>query len=171
MSSIQLALIKGVAGILAALLIAALALIAWQRHQTEDLSSRLASAQADTVATLFDASAARLDVKIVTQYVDRVRVIHDTTHVLQREIPTYVTPATDRAFPLPRGFVRLHDAAATGVLPGPARDTDATASDVTTSYAADVIVANYGTCLEIREQLNAVLDRLEATTTNSNTSP
>jgi hypothetical protein len=63
----------------------------------------------------------------------------------------------------------VHDAAATGLLPGPARDTDAQASDVAASRAADVIAANYGTCLEIREQLNAVLDRLEATTTSMST--
>lgn len=157
-------LFKGLATLLAALLLAALAVIAWQRHHTADLSSRLANAQADTVAALFAASVAEVDVKIVTQYVDRVRVIHDTTQTLQREIPAYVTPATDRAFPLPRGFVRLHDAAAAGGLPGPARAADATASDVTASRAADVIAANYGTCLAIREQLNAVLDRLEATT-------
>lgn len=164
-------LLKFVAGILAALLTAALAVIVWQRHRTADLSSRLASAQAQTIAALFDASVAKVDVKIITQYVDRVRVVHDTTQTLQREIPTYVTPATDRAFPLPVGFVRLHDAAATGVLPGPAGATDATASDITASQAADVIAANYGTCLEIREQLNAVLDRLQATTTPPGTSP
>ena len=155
-------LFRYLAGILVALLLAALAVIVWQRHDTASLSSRLANAEANTVAALFDASLARLDATIVTRYVDRVRVIHDTTQTLQREIPTYVTPATDHAFPLPRGFIRVHDAAATGVLPGPARDTDAQASDVTASRAADVIAANYGTCLEIREQLNAVLDRLEA---------
>jgi hypothetical protein len=164
-------LLKSLATLLAALFLAALAVIVWQRHHSADLSARLARAQADTFAALFDASAARLDVKIVTRYVDRVRVVHDTTQTLQREIPSYVTPATDRAFPLPRGFVRLHDAAATGVLPGPARDTDATASDVTASHAADVIVANYGTCLAIRGQLNAVLDRLEAQAAPNSSSP
>jgi hypothetical protein len=162
-------LLKPLAIAMAALLLAALAVIAWQRHETASLSVRLATAEANTFAALFEASAARLDVTIVTRYVDRVRVIHDTTHTLQREIPSYVTPATDDAFPLPRGFIRVHDAAATGLLPGPARDTDAQASDVTASRAADVIAANYGTCLEIREQLNAVLDRLEATTTNEPT--
>jgi len=164
------ALLKGVAGILAALLLAALAVIVWQRHRTADLSTRLANAQADTIAALVEASAARLDVKIITQYVDRVRVIHDTTQAIQREIPSYVTPTTDRAYPLPVGFVRLHDDAATGSLPGPPRDIDATASDVTTSQAASVIVANYGTCLAIREQLNAVLDRLEAINADSGAS-
>jgi hypothetical protein len=160
-------LLKPIATLLAALLIAALAVIVWQRRQTADLTWRLADAQAKQFAAQFEASIARLDVKIVTRYVDRVRVIHDTTQSLQREIPSYVTPATDRAFPLPVGFVRLHDAAATGVLPGPAGATDASASDVTASQAASVIAANYGTCLAIRAQLNAVLDRFEATTTNT----
>jgi len=164
-------LLKPFTILLGVLLLATLAVIAWQRYQTADLSSRLARAQADTWTALFEASTARLDVKIVTQYVDRVRVIHDTTHTLHQEIPTYVTPATDHAFPLPRGFVRVHDAAATGELPGPAGATDATASDVTASEAAGVIAANYGTCLQIREQLNAVLDRLEATTPASRASP
>ena len=163
-------LLKPLALLLAALLLAALAVIAWQRHHTAVLSSHLADAQAKQFAALFEASAAKLDVKIITQYVDRVRVIHDTTHILQREIPSYVTPATDRAFPLPVGFVRLHDAAATGIVPGPAGAADATASDVTASQAADVIVSNYGTCLEIRAQLNAVLDRLDTSSTDSNAS-
>lgn len=152
-------LLKGLAGILAALLLAALVMIVWQRHHTADLSSRLASAQADTVAALFDASTARLDVKTITQYVDRVRVIHDTTHVLQREIPSYVTPATDRAFPLPVGFVRLHDAAASGVSELPAAGpADATASDITPSTAAGIITDNYGTCHETAAQLSALQD-------------
>lgn len=151
------ALLKITAGILVALLLAALAEIAWQRHRTADLSSRLAHAQADTVAALFDASAARLDVKVITKYVDRVRVIHDTTQTLQREIPSYVTPATDRAFPLSRGFVRLHDAAASGLsaLPAPG-STDATASDVAASTAASTIITNYGICHETAEQLSAL---------------
>lgn len=156
--------LKGAAGVLVVLLLAALTVIVLQRHQNTDLSMRVANAQASAIAALFEASTAKLDVKIVTQYVDRVRAIHDTTQTLQREIPAYVTPATDRAFPLPVGFVRLHDAAATGDLPGPSRDSDATTSDVAASEAATVITDNYGTCLAIREQLNAVLDRLEATT-------
>jgi hypothetical protein len=150
-------LLKFVAGILAALLIAALAVIAWQRHQTAVLSSRLASAQVQTMAALFDASVAKVDVKIITQYVDRVRVIHDTTQVIQREIPTYVTPATDRTFPLPVGFVRLHDAAASGVSAFPAAGpADATAATIATSVATGVIVTNYGICHETAEQLSAL---------------
>jgi 2-methylcitrate dehydratase PrpD len=132
---------------------------------------RLANVQAQAIAALFDASIAKVDLKIVTHYVDRVRAVHDTTQTMQREIPLYVTPATDRTFPLPVGFVRVHDAAATGVLPGPAGDADATASDVTASQAATVIASNYGTCLEIREQLNAVLDRIDATAALPSTPP
>lgn len=145
-------LLKAVAGILAALLLAALALIAWQRHQAAALTSQLADAQAKAWAAMFEASAAKLDVKIITRYVDRVRVVHDTTQAIQREITTYVTPATDRAFPLPVGFVRLHDAAASGVSALPAAGpADATASAIAASAAAGVIVTNYGICHETEE--------------------
>lgn len=166
------ALLKGVASILAALLMAALAVIVWQRHQSADLSSRLATAQAKGFAALFEASAARLDVKVVTQYVDRVRVIHDTTQTLQREIPSYVTPATDRAFLLPVGFVRLHDAAASGVPALPAAGpADATASDVAASTAASVITDNYGTCHENAAQLSALQDWIRERNALQSTSP
>lgn len=152
-------LLKPLALLLAALLIAALAVIGWQRHHSADLTSRLADAQAKQFAAQFEASAVRLDVKVITHYVDRVRVIHDTTQTLQREIPTYVTPATDRAFPLPWGFVRLHDAAASGVSALPAAGlADATASDVAASTAASVIVSNYGRCHETAAQLSALQD-------------
>jgi len=152
-------LLKPLALLLAALLIAALAVIVWQRHRSVDLISRLADAQAKQLAAQFEASAARLDVKVITQYVDRVRVIHDTTQTLQREIPSYVTPATDRAFPLPWGFVRLHDAAASGLSTLPAAGpTDAAASDVAASTAAGVIVTNYGICHETVAQLSALQD-------------
>jgi cell division protein FtsL len=152
-------LLKPLALLLAALLIAALAVIGWQRHHAADLTSRLADAQAKQLAAQFEASAARIDVKVITQYVDRVRVIHDTSQTLQREIPTYVTPATDRAFPLPVGFVRLHDAAASGLSTLPAAGlADATASDVAASQAADVIVTNYGLCHETTAQLSALQD-------------
>jgi hypothetical protein len=139
-----------------ALFAAALAVVAWQHHRLGALGRDLAQAQTQVAIAGFEASAARADVRILTHYVDRTRVVRDTTHQLQREAPRYVTPATDRAYPLPVGFVRLHDAAAAGVLPGPAGAADAQAADVAASEAAVVIAGNYGTCHELREQLIAL---------------
>lgn len=148
-----------ISALIAAILLAAL-MIAWWSHREADnarADARAARAEADAAA--WEASAARADVKRITTYVDRLRVIHDTTAAITKDIPRYVTPETDRRYPLPVGFVRLHDAAATGVpiveSPG---DLDAARSEVTLYAAAEVIVDNYGTCHAIAEQLSGLQD-------------
>jgi hypothetical protein len=148
---------------LAALLVVACGVAWWFHHEQADTSAQLVTAQAAAIASDFEASAARADVTRVTVYVDRVRVIHDATMTLQQEIPRYVTPDTDRAYPLPVGFVRVHDAAAAGVplLPS-AGDSDAAASGVAASTALGVIAGNYGACHEAAAQLTALQDWVKA---------
>lgn len=144
------------------LVIAAGVTLAWQRSRLRDLGDNLAKAQTQVVIAGFETSAAKADVRVITQYVDRERVIREVIHDIQREAPRYVTPSIDAAYPLPVGFVRLHDAAAAADLPDPPGPADAQASAVTASNAAAVIAGNYGTCHAIREQLNALIDRLQA---------
>lgn len=52
--------------------------------------------------------------------------------------------------------MRLHDAAAAGELPEPARDADAAAAGIALSAVAGTVVANYQTCHENAEQLRAL---------------
>jgi hypothetical protein len=52
--------------------------------------------------------------------------------------------------------VRLHEAAAAGELPEPARDADAAAADIALSAIAGTVAANYQTCHEHTEQLRAL---------------
>jgi len=146
--------------VLLALLALAAGVALWQHHHIQRLDIDLTKAQTQAVIAGFEASAARADVRVLTKYVDRERVVRQVIHDIQRETPRYVTPSTDAAFPLPVGFVRLHDAAAAADLPGPPGPADAQASGVTASDAASVIAGNYGTCHAIRDQLNALIDRL-----------
>lgn len=150
-----------VASLLVALT-ACIAFMSWQCHRINGMDDDLAKAQTQTVIAGLEASTARADVHFITKYVDRERVVREVIHDIQREAPKYVTPSTDAAFPLPVGFVRLHDAAAAAVLPGPPGATDAQASPVAASYAATVIAGNYGICHETSEQLNTLIDRLQA---------
>ncbi|MEO6377081.1 MAG: hypothetical protein ABIO37_03560 [Caulobacteraceae bacterium] len=87
----------------------------------------------------------------------RIRIVYRT---LREEIPTYVTPETDRRFALPVGLVRLHDAAARGValsrVPDPAGEPDGAASSVQPSDLAAAITDNYGACRADSEQLAAL---------------
>lgn len=150
--------LKGLLYALAALLIAAACVIGVQHLKLDSLGGKLATAQAQAITAQFDAQAASLNVVAVTNFVDRIIYVHDATTNLQLKVPDYVPPIVDRDFPLPVGFVRLHDAAVDlSELPS-AGAADARVSDVKASEAAGVIVGNYGTCHEIAEQLSGLQD-------------
>ena len=95
-------------------------------------------------------------VKVVTQYVDRVRIVREKGETIIKEVPVYVPVQADAACTINRGFVRLHDAAAAGDLPEPARDADAAPAGIALSAAAGTVAANYQTCHENAEQLTAL---------------
>ena len=99
---------------------------------------------------------AQATVKVVTQYVDRVRVVREKGDTIIKEVPVYVPVQADAACTINRGFVRLHDAAAAGELPTPAGDSDAAASGLALSTVAGTVTANYQTCHETAEQLRAL---------------
>ena len=99
---------------------------------------------------------AQATVKVVTEYVDRVRVVREKGDTIFKEVPVYVPAQADAACTINRGFVRLHDAAAAGELPEPARDADAAATGIALSAVAGTVAANYQTCHENAEQLRAL---------------
>ena len=99
---------------------------------------------------------AQATVKVVTQYVDRVRVVREKGDTIIKEVPVYVPAQADAACTVNRGFVRLHDTAAAGELPTPAGDPDAAASGIALSTVAGTVTANYQTCHETAEQLRAL---------------
>ena len=99
---------------------------------------------------------AEATVKVVTQYVDRVRFVREKGDTIIKEVPVYVPVQADAACTINRGFVRLHDAAAAGELPEPARDADAPAAGLALSAIAGTVAANYQTCHENAEQLRTL---------------
>lgn len=97
--------------------------------------------------------------RVVTQYVDRVNVVEKVGKTIIKEIPVYVTAEADRACAVPAGFVRVHDAAATGVPPpGPAGAADAAPAGIALSAVAGTVAENYTSCRAIREQLIGLQD-------------
>ncbi|AOS78284.1 MULTISPECIES: hypothetical protein [Hydrogenophaga] len=99
---------------------------------------------------------AEATVKVVTEYVDRVRVVREKGDTIIKEVPVYVPVQADVACTINRGFVRLHDAAAAGDLPEPAGDADAAAARIALSAVARTVASNYQTCHENAEQLRAL---------------
>jgi hypothetical protein len=106
---------------------------------------------------------AEATVQVVTQYVDRIQVVREKGDTLIQEIPVYVPVQADAACTVHRGFVSLHDAAAAGELPEPARDADGPAEGVALSAVAATVVTNYQTCHENAEQLKALQDWIRQT--------
>ncbi len=99
---------------------------------------------------------AEATVKVVTRYVDRVRVVREKGQTIVKEVPIYVPVEADAACSVNRGFVRVHDAAAQGTLPEPAGDADAAAAGIALSAVAGTVAANYQICHENAEQLRAL---------------
>lgn len=92
--------------------------------------------------------------RIVTQYVDRVRVVREEADAIIREVPVYVPAQCDPDGRLPAGWRVLHDAAAVGGAADTA--TIAHAQPVAPDTAAETVARNYGTCRETAEQLIAL---------------
>ncbi|CAJ0709321.1 hypothetical protein LMG19089_04950 [Ralstonia edaphis] len=112
-----------------------------------ELRTQLTNAQSATVT--------------VTQYVDRERVIRLKGETIVKEVPRYVPIQADAACVVPRGFVRLHDAAAAGAVPAPdTGDADAAASGVALSAVAGTVAGNYTDSHANSEQLKALQQAL-----------
>jgi hypothetical protein len=122
-----------------------------------DQAKAVVAAYADAAKHQADADKITHD-RDVANAAGHQKIVTVTQHIIQK-VPTYVTPETDNRFPLPCGFVRLHDAAASGVeaaaVPIPANLADGQQCPVTASYAASIIAGNYGLALGWRADLQA----------------
>ena len=129
---------------------------AWKAHNAAQ-AEKIAwlTAEAGRLAT--ELGREKVNVKVVTKYVDRVQVVQGRTRTIIKEVPVYVPTGTAD---LPAGYRVLHDAAAQGELPDPARIADA--APVPAQDAAETIVSNYGTCHETAEQVIALQDWIRA---------
>lgn len=137
-----------------ALLVAAACAVAWFKgagHVQDqwDLDVARQERDAERLAT----RRAAATVQVVTRYVDRVRIVRDTTTATLAEVPRYVTPPDDDRCTVNAGFVRLHNAAAEGRLPDPAGPADAHPAGLALSAVAGTVIDNYGRCRENTEQL------------------
>ena len=138
-------------------LAAALVGFGWVKGAAHVLSQWDAAVQQQSLQTAaIRERQAQATVKVVTQYVDRVRIVREKGKTIIQEVPVYVPVEADTACTIHRGFVRLHDAAAAGELPGPAGDADAAAAGVALSAVAGTVADNYQTCHETAEKLRAL---------------
>ncbi|MCS3807763.1 hypothetical protein [Xanthomonas sp. 4461] len=130
---------------------------------------RVSAAQKDHDAALqakrqaeAERDSAKGSTTVVTQYVDRVQIVREAGATITREIPIYVTQKADAACAVPAGFVRLHDAAASGHPAGPpTADPDAPAAGITLSGITGTVADNYTSCHATAAQLSALQDWID----------
>jgi hypothetical protein len=82
--------------------------------------------------------------RVVVEYRDRVVKVKGETQFITKEIVRYVPASADPV--LPRGWVLLHDAAATRTIPAAPEGVDVAAPAVAASKAVEGVVENYGAC-------------------------
>lgn len=114
-----------------------------QAYQTKvkDLNTKLATAQG------------KVDVKVVTEYKDRVayvnRVVYKTRDVIRDSVP--------EQFTLSRGWIYAYNQSVRGLELDPALASDKTPSTVSEMRAlADTIAPNNGICLANKAQLDSL---------------
>ncbi|CAJ7945697.1 signal peptide protein [Burkholderia pseudomallei] len=134
-----------------------------QHARLVDASQRVDDLARDVRDRTAERDAARRDVKIVTQYVDRVQVVREKGDTIIKEVPVYVDREADRACVVPVGFVRVHDGAAANVPVGDPGSADAAPSGIALSAVAATVAGNYTTCHENAEQLIALQARVRDT--------
>ncbi len=114
---------------------------------------KIALAQRATGAAVAEIAQAQAAERIVTNYVDRVRIVRQRGADIIKEVPVYVPTDSNRCA-LPGGWRLLHDAAAGDYLPDATSIADAPPADAQT--AAATVADNYATCHAVREQLAAI---------------
>ncbi|HWX01425.1 hypothetical protein [Collimonas sp.] len=92
---------------------------------------------------------------VITQtqikYVDRIKTVYAKGETIEKQVPIYVTSADAARFAVNAGFVRLYDAAWSGIDPGSAADSDREPAGISLAQVAEVEVSNATGCRAWRE--------------------
>lgn len=92
--------------------------------------------------------------EVVIKYIDRIKTV-ETIKIQYKDVyvDRFISVKDDAACDINTGFVRLHDSAAKGDLPGAPAATDGTTSIFKLSDVASTVSDNYLTCNQVRTQL------------------
>lgn len=129
---------------------------AWADHQ-QDIGYDKAKAEYANQAAQVDTKREEVGAPIAAAQPvvqERIRIV---TKTIIKEVPVYVKAD---ACPMPSGFRVLHDAAADGEVPDPARIADA--APVPAQDAAATVADNYGTCLANAARLTGLQEWVNA---------
>jgi hypothetical protein len=110
----------------------------------------------ETVIAKQELAAAEVTTEVITQYVDRVKIVEGKTHEIIKKVPVYITKESDDKCVINNGFVSLHDYASKNEVPESTGTTNEESSDVKLSTVAETVSQNYGTYYQVVEQLKSL---------------
>ena len=110
----------------------------------------------ETAIAKQELAAAEVTHEVITQYVDRVKIVEGKTHEIIKKVPVYITKESDDKCTINNGFVSLHDHASKNEVPEPTGSVNEDSSDVKLSTVAETVSQNYGTYYQVVEQLKAL---------------
>lgn len=100
--------------------------------------------------------SAQVTQKIVTKYVDKVKIVKEKGDVIIREVPKYISEKSDTECVIPKSFVMLHDSASKNEVPDSSGGIDGTPSTTKLSTVIETVAGNYTIYYETAEQLKAL---------------
>ena len=104
-------------------------------------------------------AAAEISTNVITQYVDRVKIVEGKTHEIIKKVPVYITKESDDKCTINNGFVSLHNASAGQTeVPKSTGTINEEASNVKLSEVVSTVSQNYGTYYQVSEQLKSLQD-------------
>ena len=110
----------------------------------------------ETAIAKQELAAAEVTHEVITQYVDRVKIVEGKTHEIIKKVPVYITKESDDKCTINNGFVSLHDHASKNEVPDSTGTINENPSDIKLSTVAETISQNYGTYYQVVEQLKSL---------------
>ena len=110
----------------------------------------------ETAIAKQELAAAEVTHEVITQYVDRVKIVEGKTHEIIKKVPVYITKESDDKCTINNGFVSLHDHASKNEVPEPSGSVNEDSSEIKLSTVASTVSQNYGTYYQVVEQLKAL---------------
>ncbi|MDW5417827.1 hypothetical protein R6242_14745 [Iodobacter sp. CM08] len=116
----------------------------------------LALANSEKAVATIQLNDAVATVQVVTEYVDKVRIVREQGQTIIKEVPIYVTQENDAAAVINNGFVSVWNAANSGLPPEAPGAADAASSGIKLSEIAEQHGIEAGYCREVEQQLTAL---------------
>jgi hypothetical protein len=129
----------------------------WSTWQTEKNLIVQANQALKLKNSQLETKSAEVTTKIVTEYVDRVKIIEKRGQEIVKLIPEFITVKDDSECRVPDNFVRLHNFAATNSgeteISETSTNANGTSPEVKISEVAEVVINNYKDYYVISERL------------------